>query len=509
MARRLGRLPRPAARLQRLHGRSSARPAALLTGALGGHRDDGPTASPPCPACSRSPALGVALAGPVTRGRQPRLAARSSCSARAAALALQALAVRPPGGPARDRRARSAPCSPPAAAARGWAVGAARRSPWSRSSGRCWRSLPAALAAPRGGLRIAVARRRRRPPLLLGAADAARRPAAHGGITTHRPPLPPPPGLLAVRHPGHAGVHRRRPRHADGPGVAAAAHPPADRGRAGSPSPLAWWLRSGPERNRDDVLGVLALAFLLRCMLDPWNLVYYHLPLVVALAAWEARRGRDLPVLALVATAACWLTFVVYDERAGYGPYLAYLAWARAARRRPRRRALAAGRARRGARARPPQLAPDAGLTRQLRCARPMSRRSDQRRAAVFALYQHELTGRALDDVFERDAAPSRARSRTRRPTTRRSSTPSSPATRRAGRWTASRRSSGRSCASRCSRCSIPTSSRATARSRPRARSARRSRPPRSSAPPRRPASSTASSAAALRAVRENGAQHA
>ena len=33
-----------------------------------------------------------------------------------------------------------------------------------------------------------------------------------------------------------------------------------------------------------------------------------------------------------------------------------------------------------------------------------MSRRTDQRRAAVFALYQHELTGRALDEVFERDA---------------------------------------------------------------------------------------------------------
>ena len=33
-----------------------------------------------------------------------------------------------------------------------------------------------------------------------------------------------------------------------------------------------------------------------------------------------------------------------------------------------------------------------------------MSRRSDQRRAAAFALYQHELTGRPLDDVFERDA---------------------------------------------------------------------------------------------------------
>ena len=34
-----------------------------------------------------------------------------------------------------------------------------------------------------------------------------------------------------------------------------------------------------------------------------------------------------------------------------------------------------------------------------------MSRRSEQRRAAAFALYQHELTGRELDDVFERDAS--------------------------------------------------------------------------------------------------------
>jgi N utilization substance protein B len=32
-------------------------------------------------------------------------------------------------------------------------------------------------------------------------------------------------------------------------------------------------------------------------------------------------------------------------------------------------------------------------------------RRTEQRRAAVFALYQHDLTGRSLDDVFERDAA--------------------------------------------------------------------------------------------------------
>jgi len=34
-----------------------------------------------------------------------------------------------------------------------------------------------------------------------------------------------------------------------------------------------------------------------------------------------------------------------------------------------------------------------------------MSRRSDQRRAAVFALYQHDVTGREVDVVLERDAS--------------------------------------------------------------------------------------------------------
>jgi transcription antitermination protein NusB len=34
-----------------------------------------------------------------------------------------------------------------------------------------------------------------------------------------------------------------------------------------------------------------------------------------------------------------------------------------------------------------------------------MSRRQDQRRAAVFALYQHDVTGRELDDLIEGDAS--------------------------------------------------------------------------------------------------------
>jgi N utilization substance protein B len=33
-------------------------------------------------------------------------------------------------------------------------------------------------------------------------------------------------------------------------------------------------------------------------------------------------------------------------------------------------------------------------------------RRSEQRRAAVFALYQHDLTGRPIEDTLPRDAAP-------------------------------------------------------------------------------------------------------
>jgi N utilization substance protein B len=33
-------------------------------------------------------------------------------------------------------------------------------------------------------------------------------------------------------------------------------------------------------------------------------------------------------------------------------------------------------------------------------------KRSDQRRAAVFALYQHDVTGRTVEDVLGRDALP-------------------------------------------------------------------------------------------------------
>lgn len=94
------------------------------------------------------------------------------------------------------------------------------------------------------------------------------------------------------------------------------------------PLSALWWARSGRgSRRRDDAFALLALLFLERCALDPWNLVYYHLPLVLALLAWEVQRGRDLPVLSLGVTVAAWLSFVSCDAHTGAGPFLAYFVW--------------------------------------------------------------------------------------------------------------------------------------------------------------------------------------
>jgi len=94
------------------------------------------------------------------------------------------------------------------------------------------------------------------------------------------------------------------------------------------PLSVLWWVRAGGgARRHDDAFALLALLFLERCALDPWNLVYYHLPLVLALLAWEVHRGRGLPVLTLGVTAAAWLSFVTYSVRAGDGPFLLYFAW--------------------------------------------------------------------------------------------------------------------------------------------------------------------------------------
>jgi hypothetical protein len=62
---------------------------------------------------------------------------------------------------------------------------------------------------------------------------------------------------------------------------------------------------------RHQVLGLLALLLLLRCVLDPWNTAYYELPFLLALLSWEALcRPSRPPVLTLAATVAVWVTFV-------------------------------------------------------------------------------------------------------------------------------------------------------------------------------------------------------
>jgi hypothetical protein len=50
-----------------------------------------------------------------------------------------------------------------------------------------------------------------------------------------------------------------------------------------------------------EAVALLALLLLLRATLDPGAILYYHAPVVMALAAWEALAGPRVPVLTLVA----------------------------------------------------------------------------------------------------------------------------------------------------------------------------------------------------------------
>jgi hypothetical protein len=79
------------------------------------------------------------------------------------------------------------------------------------------------------------------------------------------------------------------------------------------PLAAAWRRRRGPP---GDALLLLALTLLARSVLDPWNTIYYSLPFLLALLAWEARE-RDLPVATLAASAATWVLFQELPRRIG------------------------------------------------------------------------------------------------------------------------------------------------------------------------------------------------
>jgi hypothetical protein len=80
---------------------------------------------------------------------------------------------------------------------------------------------------------------------------------------------------------------------------------------------------------RRDALLLLALALLLRCVLDPWNIAYYHVPFLLALTAHEAYVRRRTPVAGLLASVAVYGTMVVVEPVVSPDVSAAlYLAWA-------------------------------------------------------------------------------------------------------------------------------------------------------------------------------------
>jgi hypothetical protein len=63
-------------------------------------------------------------------------------------------------------------------------------------------------------------------------------------------------------------------------------------------------------RGRRDAMLLLCLLLALRCALDTWDTVYYPLPFVLSLLAWESLSCRRPPVLSIAASLAVWLLFI-------------------------------------------------------------------------------------------------------------------------------------------------------------------------------------------------------
>jgi len=76
-----------------------------------------------------------------------------------------------------------------------------------------------------------------------------------------------------------------------------------------------WLRRRGCRRPRHDALLLLVLLLLLRCLLDPWDTLYYSLPFLLALLAWETLTFARPPWVALAAPFVAWF---IYDEAVPY-----------------------------------------------------------------------------------------------------------------------------------------------------------------------------------------------
>jgi len=93
---------------------------------------------------------------------------------------------------------------------------------------------------------------------------------------------------------------------------------------------LAWlWSRRPRAPGDASLLLLLALIFLLRCILDPNNFSYYHLPFLASLLAYEGISRRGIPWAAITAAVIIQL-FVSISPHVHSDPGFAwlYLGWA-------------------------------------------------------------------------------------------------------------------------------------------------------------------------------------
>jgi hypothetical protein len=101
------------------------------------------------------------------------------------------------------------------------------------------------------------------------------------------------------------------------------------------PLPLAALLWRRRDRRPDDALLLLALLFLLRCLLDNWSNDYYHAPFFLSLLAWETVRRPGAPYLSLTVAVLLGVSFWpeqtrIFSESVADAPLLfaLYAAWA-------------------------------------------------------------------------------------------------------------------------------------------------------------------------------------
>jgi Glycosyltransferase family 87 len=94
-----------------------------------------------------------------------------------------------------------------------------------------------------------------------------------------------------------------------------------ERARSGGEAPGA------SARRRADALLLLSLLLLLRFMLDTWDNVYYPLPFILALLAWETDALPNPPVLALAVTVLVWLNVWLSTRVSADAQAVFFLVW--------------------------------------------------------------------------------------------------------------------------------------------------------------------------------------